>query len=132
MHLFPFPLTSHSHVTLHPNWGVKGGRHHFQVGALLWVVLPPLQDVGGTKEGGALLLGLPLPCTHRCCVQGRMGMPIPIPKQAPDLPFAHKQGQGAVHPSCVCTWSPPPCPGCAPPWPCASQPSPFAQPPVST
>src|SRR6266702_3544753 len=131
MHLFPFPRASRSRVALHPNWGVKGGRHHFRVGALPRVALPPLQDAGGAKEGGALLLGLPLPRSHRCCAQGRMGAPIPIPERAPVPPFARKRGQGAAHPSCVRAWSPPPRPGCAPPWPCASQPPPFARPPVS-
>src|SRR6266702_1564760 len=86
---------------------------------------------GGCKRGGALLLGLPLPHSCHCCVQGRIGAPIPILKWAPNLPFACKWGHGAAHPSCVCSLSPPPCPGCTPPWPCTSQPSPFAWPPIS-
>src|SRR6266702_799483 len=133
MHLFPFPCASRSRVALHPNWGVRGGRHHFRVGMLPQVTLPPLQDAGGAKEGeGGTTSGLPLPCSCRRCAQGRMGAPIPIPEWAPDLSFACKWGQVVVHPSCVCTWSPPPCLGCMPPWPCASQPSPLTQPPVST
>jgi len=57
---------------------------------------------GVQKRGEALLLGLPLPCLCHHCVQGRNGGgPIPNPMQAPNSPFAGKQGQGAVDPSCL-------------------------------
>src|SRR6266702_1102527 len=70
MHLFPFPRASRSHVALYPNWEMKGGRHHFRVGALPRVALPPRQDVGGAKEGGGTASGFaPAPFASPLCAR---------------------------------------------------------------
>ncbi len=119
-------------LPLHPNKGVRGGEgttSGFE--CCPQVTLPPLQNAGGTKEGGHHFWVCPCPIHITVVHKGGGGAhPFLFPCE-PAICYLHTNGGSAP---CVHAWCPPPHPVCMPPWPCALHPPSLhrGKPPVLT